>query len=139
MPSFCTNCDIRGEKATPGIQGSFTLESCKQACRDNLSYYGIDFGHSGSGIGKCYMTTVPLTDNGCHGNAYYSGYKKEECSTGILRRFYIEVVNCSGVTSSRNCLSKTYDYFIIFGLGPVFNSCFNKEDHNASYAFTSKT
>lgn len=79
MVDWCTNCDIRGaEKRVPG---TFTLESCKQACRNDASCYAIDFGHSGRSKGKCFVTTVPVYYNVWDQNGEYSGYKKVDCST----------------------------------------------------------
>ena len=88
MVPFCTDCDIDGdEKQAPGTQGSFTLESCKQACIDDSDCYGIDFGHYGNSVGKCYMTTSALSDNGWNYSHKFDGYKKVKCALAGISKF----------------------------------------------------
>ena len=81
VPLFCTDCDLRGiEKAAPGTQGDFTLESCKQACIDDSTCFGIDFGY-----GECYLTTSQLLDdNGYIAHSGFNGYKKMTCGMKLF-------------------------------------------------------
>ena len=91
MPLFCKKCDITGTEKLAPNKGSFTLESCKQACRDDSECYGIDFGFDNK---KCYLTTVPIPDGAFGSHNSYDGYRKTSCGTGMIKIIFVLTYTC---------------------------------------------
>ena len=52
MTALCTDCHILGEEGRIG--SGYTLQKCKNACLNDTTCLGIDFGKNGRD-GECYF------------------------------------------------------------------------------------